>query len=97
MQIGPGIPSPTTILFNRPILDLLPRVHRLPITCYYCEDHYNALKLRQCKLIKKNDTIKEHTITPTESTVTVQREDSGPWMHKTIIEHGDEEQNANPT
>ena len=47
--------------------------------------------MRQSKLIKKNDTAKQHTTISAGSTVAVQREDSGPWVNRTITEHGDEE------
>ena len=50
--------------------------------------------MRQDNLIKNNDTPKQHTIIVSGSTGTVQREDSRPWMHGTIAEHGDERFNG---
>ena len=40
---------------------------------------------------KNKDTVRDHTIIPTGSTLAVQREDGGFWKHDT---HGTQDQNA---
>ena len=44
MPIGTGLPSPATLLFNRPIRALLPQMNREPININADEEHYKALK-----------------------------------------------------
>ena len=82
--IAPGSPSPATILFNRLIWGLLLKGNWSLVLYGYNEDRFNVLKIRQGKLIKNNDTLKEPTFTSMGSIVFVQREDGGLWMHGTV-------------
>ena len=44
--------------------------------------------MRQAKIIKNNNTLKEHTLIPTGSTEGVQNEDGGPLTYGSVTEHG---------
>ena len=57
--IGPWLPSPITIIFSRLTQGTLLKINTSPISYDYDQDNYNELKLRQCKLVKKNDNDKE--------------------------------------
>ena len=46
----PGFPSPTTVLFNRPIRDLMLRIGRTLINFDYNNKYHNALNIHQNKL-----------------------------------------------
>ena len=56
--VGPGLPSPTTLLHNRPIRGLMPRAYRMPNNYDYNEDNLNTLKAHQDMLRKNNVTFK---------------------------------------
>ena len=49
---------------------------------------------KQDKIIKNNDTLKGHKLILTGSTVAVHRKESGPWMHGTIADHGNNTHNG---
>ena len=49
--------------------------------CGYGEDHYNAIKVRNNKLTKNNDTLKEPIILPAGFAIIVKRKDGGPQVH----------------
>ena len=82
--LGPGLPSPTTLLFNCPIRGIMPIFNRPP---HGEEDHEVIIK-RQTKNDK--DTSKSFVSNPIGSTVAVQWEDGGLWTHGTIEGKGDQ-------
>ena len=43
MPLGPGLPSPATLLFNCPARGKMPIVNRLPINLHNYDEHYKAL------------------------------------------------------
>ena len=51
MPLGPGLPSPATLLFNFPTRGIMPLVNRLPISLNNDDEHYQALVKRQTKMI----------------------------------------------
>ena len=57
--IGAGLPSPTTLLFNRPIRGLLLQMNRVPIKINNDNPQYEAPQACQDKYVKKSDTYKE--------------------------------------
>ena len=61
-----GLPSPSTLLFNRPIRDVLPSMNRKPINVYADDKHY----------LKGNDTHKDSLSSPVGSTYLKKRTDN---------------------
>ena len=57
--IGTGLPSPTTLPFNRPIRGMLPQIHREPINVNNDDVQYEALKAHQNKYVNNDDTHKD--------------------------------------
>ena len=55
MQIERGIPSPATMLFNRPIRGLLPQMNIDPINVVNDDIHDKALETHQRKNYKCKD------------------------------------------
>ena len=92
MPVAPGLSNPTTLLFNRPVRCLMPRLNRAPINHDFDEDHLNALKC--VKTIYNKDTVKEIIIISSGSTVAVQCKDNWLWTHGTISEHGNANYNG---
>ena len=82
-----GLPSLATILFKQPIRGMLLKINRPPLFYNYDEDHYDKPKLRQDKIAKNNDTLKDHTLISIGSTVALQREDGRPQMHGMVMDH----------
>ena len=72
------------MLLNMPIRAVLLQIGREPINLNNDDEYYKALKSRQEVYTKKNDT--KTTIFSTESTVAVQMEAGGSWMHDVRIE-----------
>ena len=87
----PGLPSPGSIIFNRLVGGLLTRINRLLMMYDYDEENHNLSKLRQNKLTKYNDTLKDPISLCVGSTVAMQREDGGPRTHGTITEHSNKD------
>ena len=85
-MIGVSIPSSATLLFNRPIRALLPKIGRAPININKDDVYYKALKSRQETYIKNTYTCKHSAFFSAGSKVGVQREDGSPWIHAVIIE-----------
>ena len=79
--IGPGLLSHETILFNRLIRRILPKVNGPPLFYNYNADYHNALKLNQNRDVNSNETFKEHTFIPIGSTAAIQREGHRPWIN----------------
>ena len=57
-----GLPSPATLLLNRPIGGLLPQMHREPIKINNDDAKYEALKACQNKHVKNNDIYKDSSV-----------------------------------
>ena len=91
--VCPCLPIPATIIFNRPIRDLLYWINLSPMW-NYSEENYNAFKLRHGKLTNNNDTLKEPISLHTRSTLPVQGNDGGLQTHDTFIGHGNEDHNG---
>ena len=71
--LGPGLPSPATLLFNRQVGGIMP-VLDCKLIEHACDDeHHNRLVARQDKNSNDNATIHSHI--PLGSTVAVQQED----------------------
>ena len=68
----------------------------MPTLYVYNDGHYNALEKRW-QWVDKHDTYTDFIIIPIRSAVVVQREDGGPWMHGTVVEHGTKEYNISLT
>ena len=87
--IGPGLQSPATVLFNRPISGILPRFNKsLSFYCYE-RGYYDMLKTRLDRTVKNSDTLKEYALISVWSVVVVQIEDAGPLRHGMITSHSD--------
>ena len=87
--LGPGLPSPATILFNHPIRGLMSIISRLPVGINNYEEHYAALVNRQMKDGKNQGTPRNYVSIPTGSTAAVQCEGGGLWIHGTVEGKGD--------
>ena len=61
-------------------------MNREPININNDNAHYEALKVGQNKYIKGNDTDKDSLPFPVGSTISIQHEDGGSWMHGVIKE-----------
>ena len=56
MPLGPGLPSPATLLFNCSARGIMPIINRLPIGIDNDDEHHLVLVKRQTKNDKKYDT-----------------------------------------
>ena len=70
MLLGPGLPSPVTLLFNRQVRGIMPVLDHKLIECDCDDKHHNRLVARQDKNSNDNATILSHI--PLGSTVVVQ-------------------------
>ena len=61
---------------------------RLPINLDNDDECYEALVNRQAKNDKKYDTTRNYYLFSIGSTVVVQCEDSGMWIHDTVVGRG---------
>ena len=52
MPLGPGVPSPATLLFNYPTGSIIPLVSRLPISIDKDDEQHKALVKRQTNMIE---------------------------------------------
>ena len=57
VPVGTGLPSPATVLFNRPIRCLLPQMNRETINVDNDDSHYQALETCQKRYSKDSDTL----------------------------------------
>ena len=73
-------------MFNRPIRALLLQIGRDPININNDDEYYKALKPRQEAYTMNNNAHKDSTFFSVGSTVVVQMEDGGPWMHSVIVD-----------
>ena len=94
MPVGPGLLSPATLLFNRPMRGLVPSTSRMLINIDYDEDNYHKLKAEQNEASKNNDTFNKYTLFPIGSTEAVQWEDGGLCTHGTTPGHWDASHNG---
>ena len=85
--LGPGLPSPASLLFSRHVWDIVPVLDCKPIGQDHDDDHYNKLRDRQLK--NDNDTPPVFSYIPIGSAVVVQWEDGRPWTHGMVVDRGD--------
>ena len=52
MPLGPGLPFPTTLLFNHPTRSIMPIVNGLPVSIDNDDEHHKALFKGEMKMIK---------------------------------------------
>ena len=88
MLLGPGLPSPATLLFNCPTRSIMPIVNSILISTDN-DDEYHKVLVKNKKNDKKYDIARNYTLLPIRSTVVVKREDSDRWTHGTILGKGD--------
>ena len=91
--LGPGLPSPETLLFNHQLRGILSILCKLPISPNNDDELYEALVKRQTKRDKNHDTPRNYGIILIESTVVVQWEDGGPWTQGIVVGKGDNNEN----
>ena len=91
--LGPGLLSPTTLLFNCPIRGIMAIINRPPISLNNDNKHYEALFKRQMKNYMNHDTLRNYASIPIGSTVVVQCKDGGHWTHGAIEGKGDHNHN----
>ena len=87
MPIRQGLPHPATLMFNRQVQGIMPVVDHKPIGQDCNDDHHSKLVDRQGK--NDQDTSPLFSNIPIGSTVAVQYEDGGPWIHGTVVDKGD--------
>ena len=87
--LGQGLPSPATMLFNCLIRGIMPVINRLLVGSNNDEEHHKVIIDRQSRNDKGDDTSKCFVSLPIQSTVVVQWEDRGAWIHGTIETKGD--------
>ena len=85
-SISPGLPSQATLLFHRAARGILPKCSRPSVLCND-ENKHVALVNRQAHAYVDIDSCKNIPFLHTGSTVVVQHDDGGPWMHGTIVGH----------
>ena len=83
-------PSPTMLLFNRSFKALIPKLNNAPIKYETDEDKHNKLQICQGKKMKSNDTLKTSSAIPVVSTIAIQHEDGGLWIHKIVTTLGND-------
>ena len=87
--LWPGLPNPTTLLFNNAIQGIMLIFSRTPLSPNNDDKHYEALVEKQTIKDKNHSTPSNYDFIPIESTVAVQWEDGGPWTDGTVVEKGD--------
>ena len=85
--LGPGLPSLTTLLFNRQVWSIMPVLDHKPIGQDHDDDHYDKLMDRLHK--NDNDTPPVLNYIPIGSAVVVQQEDGRMWTHGMVVHSGD--------
>ena len=86
MPLGQGLPSPTTLMFNRQVHGIMPVLDHKPITQDCDDNHHKKVIDRQQK--NNYDTSPVFACIPVGSAVAVQQEDSRPWTHGTVVRTG---------
>ena len=75
-------------LFNIPKRGMLLTFSRLPTGYDNDDNNHSALINRQCQTHADIDTHTNIPFLPKGSTVGLQQEERGPWMHGTVVGHG---------
>ena len=88
-QLGPGLPSPGTMLFYCPIRGIMPTINRPLVGRDKHEEHYEVLIKIQTENDKNQDTPRNYVSIPIGSIVVVQHEDGGLWTLGTVEGIGD--------
>ena len=65
------------------------KINKALIHHNYAADNQNTLKMWQGKMTKNNDTLKESSLIPVESIITIQHEHKAPQIHGTVMEQTD--------
>ena len=81
--LGHGLPSQATLMFNRPVHNIMPVIDCKPLVEDCDDDCHTKIVERQQK--NNNDTSVTFPCIPIRSAVAVQQEDSGPWTHGTVV------------
>ena len=81
------LPSPVTLMFNRPIRCLIPKLSIPFILFNHDHDHNASLIGGQQNTDKNEYAQKSYTFPPTGLTVVMQREDGSPWTHGMVVGH----------
>ena len=84
--LGPGLPSPAMLLFNRQVQGIMPVLDHKLVGQDCDDDHYRKLIDRQHK--NDNDTPPVFPYIPIGSAVVVQWEDGRPWIHGMVVDIG---------
>ena len=92
--ISPRLPSPVTLLFNRPARGLLPKLNRPPISYDNDANSNMALVNKQPHAYVDVDTYADIPFLPTGSTVVVQGKDAEIWTHGTEVGHVSDDHNC---
>ena len=71
----------------------MPIINRLTIHMDNDDDQYETFINRQAQNDKKYNTARSYDLFSIGSTVAVQQEDGGPWMHATVVGSGDHSHN----
>ena len=50
MSLGPGMPSPATLLFDQPTRSFVPIINRIPISIANDDEHHKTLVKSQTKM-----------------------------------------------
>ena len=73
-----GLPSPATVLFNRPIMGLLPHMNGDPININNDDMHYEVLETYKRKYNNAKDTSKVPSVFIAGVTAAVQQDNGSP-------------------
>ena len=87
MALGHGLPSPSTLMFNRPVCGIMHVIDHKPLV-EDCDDDHHAKTIRRQQR-NNNDAAVTFSCIPIGSAVVVRQEDSGPWTHRTVVGIGD--------
>ena len=94
MPKRPRLQSLDTVLFNRLTTGLMPIISRQPIMHNNDENNHAVLVNMHPWSCKETMTHVNISFLPTRSTVVMQCEDGGHWMHENIVRHGFEVHNG---
>ena len=81
------------LLFNHPIWGIMPIINRISKNSDNIDDHYKAVVKRQIRNDKNYYAVRDYDLFSIGSTVVVQQEDDGLWIHSTIVGIGDHNHN----
>ena len=88
--LGQGLPSPATLMFNRPVHGIMPVADCKPIRQDWDDKNHHKQVERQQK--NNNNASPVFAFIPIGSTVAIQQEDGRLWTHGMILGTG----NHNP-